>query len=518
MSRFIYFRKPTSFKRQLLNIIGISVFLLAILTSVLTAWKTSQVLRVNAINTGQQLAHNFAEQVVLALLTQSQENAQEAIDRVLGFQSVVGVAVYTSNKEVLVSSNVISKQSITTAIDTMTNNNKALLETDNEWVFSARSILKDENYDEELVDPNDENIEQQKLGYVFVKYDKSSLRQIQRSIFINNIVIAGIIALVLLLIIRVIINKMTKPLLKLSEAMEAVGSTGKYSKVQVVGTSEVKNIANAYNKMMGILEQQNLALENSRDTLESEVEIRTQELVVARDSAMTASRHKSEFLANISHELRTPLQAIIGYTDLVKEDLELECMDAQADDLGKTIRSAHNLLGLINNILDIAKIEAGRMDLYLKAVNIKNLIDETVDTILPMAKTNANELIVNKGHLSSTLVVDRQKLMQVFLNLLSNACKFTKKGTITFDIYNDDDFLYFSIKDSGVGIAQDKLDYIFEQFTQVDGSQTRQFEGTGLGMAITRNFCQLMGGDLTVSSELNIGSIFKVQLPLNKDF
>jgi two-component system, NarL family, sensor histidine kinase BarA len=515
-SRVVKLPRHISFKKQLLNIFGMSIFLLVVFTSVITGWKTSQVLRVNAIETGQQLANNFSEQVVLALLTESEENAQEALDRVLSFQSVVGVAIYKNNKEALISSLEISDNIANAAIEKLLINVLALFETSDEWIFSAPVIFKEEGYDEELVDPDEEATSQQTLGYVFVKYDKSSLQQIQQSIFINNFVIASFVALLLLLVIRVVINRMTKPLLSLSQTMETVGNTGIHSKANVTGAKEVRKIAQAYNQMMTILEQQSRALEASRDTLESEVEVRTQELVVARDSAMTASRHKSEFLANISHELRTPLQAIIGYTDLVREDLELECMDAQADDLGKSIRSAHNLLALINNILDIAKIEAGRMDLYLKPVNIKNLVDETIETILPMAKANKNELIVSIGEISSTLLVDRQKLMQVFLNLLSNACKFTRDGTITFEIHNDKEDLYFSVKDTGVGIAQNKLDFIFEQFTQVDGSQTRQFEGTGLGMAITQNFCHLMGGVLTVESELNVGSIFKVRLPLNE--
>ncbi len=368
-----------------------------------------------------------------------------------------------------------------------------------------------------MLDPIDEHENKQTLGYVFVEYSKQELHKIQRDIFISNIVTGAIIALVLALIMRIVINHMTLPLQKLSLTMAAARDTGLYPKAQITGAFEIREIAQTYNQMMTILEHQNDALAKSRDTLESEVEIRTQELVVARDGALTASRHKSEFLANISHELRTPLQAIIGYTDLVREDLELECMDDHVEDLNKSIRSAHNLLALINNILDLAKIEAGRMDLHLKAVNIKNLVSETIDTVQPMAKANDNELVVNIGNLSSILNVDRQKLMQVFLNLLSNACKFTKNGIITFEIRSDRSFLYFSVSDTGVGIAKDKLDFIFEQFTQVDGSQTRQFEGTGLGMAITQNFCQLMGGSLTVESQLDQGSIFKVKLPLIKD-
>jgi len=516
MSETSALHQQASFKRQLIRIFITSVIFLAIFTSVLTAWQTSETFRKNTIETGRQVTNNFAEQIVLALLTGSQENGQEAINRSLGFVSVIGVSVFNAEGGLLVSSTKDSQKHTALNFTELSQSAELLSETEDVWVFSAPVIYVDELYDDDLLDPSDEELQQQTLGYVLIEYDKQALQQIQQDIFINNIGTGIVVALILSLVIRVVINHMTQPLLALSQTMATARDSGLYPKASVKGAREVRQIAQTYNQMMTTLEQQNSALEKSRDTLESEVEVRTQELVVARDSALTASRHKSEFLANISHELRTPLQAIIGYTDLVREDLELECMDAQADDLGKSIRSANNLLALINNILDLAKIEAGRMDLYIKSVNIKNLVDESIETILPMAKANDNEIMVSFGSLSSILNVDRQKLMQIFLNLLSNACKFTKNGVITFEIHNDKHFLYFSVNDTGVGIAQEKLDFIFEQFTQVDGSQTRQYEGTGLGMAITQNFCQLMKGSLTVESELAVGSTFKVKLPLHK--
>ena len=506
-----------SFKRQLLTLLVVSVMLLTVITSILTAWQTSQTLRKNTIDNSLHITSNFAEQTVLALLTGSKENGQEAINRVLGFTSVVGVAVYQPNGAILIKSEKMALQKPSFNAELLPNKTQLLSETDNIWTFSAVVTYSEDSYDEEIINLDDEVIEQQILGYVLVQYNKEALRQIQRTIFVNNITIGALVAFVLALLIRLVINHLTKPLLALSQTMASARDSGLYSKASVNGALEIRQMAEIYNQLMATLEQQNNALEKSRNTLESEVEIRTQELVVARDSALTASRHKSEFLANISHELRTPLQAIIGYNDLVREDLELECMDAQVDDLNKSIRSANNLLALINNILDLAKIEAGKMDLYLKAVNIKNLVNEAIDTVLPMANTNNNQLKVNIGSLTSILTVDRQKLVQIFLNLLSNACKFTKNGVITFAIHNDKNFLYFSVTDTGVGIEQSKLDYIFEQFTQVDGSQTRKFEGTGLGMAITQNFCQLMGGTITVESELGVGSVFKVKQPLQTE-
>jgi len=506
-----------SFKRQLLSIFMLLVICMTIITSALTAWQSSKTLSEATIENGLQVTLNFAEQSVLALLTGSVENGQEAINRVLGFKSVDAVAVYRDNGEVLVISDGMSLNKLADNLPELTATHELLFENDKFWIFTARVSYSDDLLESDLTDPEEIQPENLHIGHVFVQYNKRALHQIQHSIFLNNILTGTIIAIILALIMHLIINHMVKPLQALSQTMDTARDTGKYPRAEITGAREIRQIAQAYNQMMAILEHQNDALAKSHDTLESEVEIRTQELIVARDGALTASRHKSEFLATMSHELRTPLQAIIGYTDLVREDLELECMDEQVEDLNKSIRSANNLLALINNILDLAKIEAGRMDLHLKPVNINNLVNETLDTIRPMAQANGNELTVNFGQLSPTLNVDRQKLMQIFLNLLSNACKFTKNGTISFDISNDQSFLYFCVSDTGVGIPEAKLNYIFEQFTQVDASQTRQFEGTGLGMAITQNFCQLMGGKLSVKSELNQGSSFSVKLPFKEN-
>jgi len=523
-----------SFKRQLLILFVVSVILLTLITSIITAYQTSKIVAKSTISSGLQITNNFSSQSVLGLLTGSTDNAQDAVNSTLGFSPVISVAIVKEDNSILLSSsNDLIIARYTQLLSEKLNDKKltfngsgydkqsslALLldELSDTLIFAAPVVLLQDVNEQELFDPNDSPEKSQLLGFVLVEYSKQELHQIQQSIFINNIVIGVIISVLLAFLLRILITRITKPLSSLSQSMESARDLENYATAHVSGAAEIQQIAITYNQMMATLALQNNELAKSRDTLESEVEIRTQELVVARDSALTASRHKSEFLANISHELRTPLQAIIGYTDLVREDLELECMDAQVEDLNKSIRSANTLLALINNILDLAKIEAGRMDLNLKAVNVKNLVNETIDTVLPMANANNNELKTDIGKLSSTLMIDRQNVMQIFLNLLSNACKFTKNGSITFAIHNDNHYLYFSISDTGVGIAQDKLIYIFEQFTQVDGSQTRKFEGTGLGMAITQNFCDLMNGDLSVESEPEVGSTFSVKIPLVDD-
>ncbi|MEY8253231.1 MAG: histidine kinase dimerization/phospho-acceptor domain-containing protein, partial [Colwellia sp.] len=347
---------------------------MTIITSALTAWQSSKTISEATIENGLQITSNFAEQSVLALLTGSVENGQEAIDRVLGFKSVDAVAVYRETGEILVISDGMSLNQLKINLDTLTPAHQLLFENENFWVFTAKVSYSDDSLEGSTFDPEEVEATEQDIGHVFVQYNKHALHQIQQSIFINNTLTGTIIALILALIIQLIINRMVTPLQALSQTMDIARDTGQYPKAEITGTREIRQIAQAYNQMMVILEHQNIALAKSHDTLESEVEVRTQELIVARDSAMTANRQKSEFLAIMSHELRTPLQAIIGYTDLVREDLKLECMDEQVEDLNISIRNAHSLLALINNLLDLAKIEAGRMGLHLKPVNIKNLV------------------------------------------------------------------------------------------------------------------------------------------------
>lgn len=514
--RNLIFKSQASFKRQLIGFFFVSAAILAITTSFITSWQTSQEVRKSTIETGMQVTSNFAAQSVLSLLTDSEENAQEAVQRALGFQSVSAVAILNKNGELLTSLAKSSNKAISLDYAEISDSTQLLDEKNNWWIFSSPVVFVDDEDDTDTVEP-EERLNQQILGYVLIEYNKSGLHRIQRSIFTNNFVIGLLVTVLLALLMRWGINRLTSPLSILSKTMESARDLNFFPRAEVKGAFEIREMAKTYNQMMSHLEQQNSQLEKHRDNLESEVEIRTLELKAARDTALTASRHKSEFLANISHELRTPLQAIIGYSDLVKEELEFECMDPQVEDLNKSIRAAHNLLELINNILDIAKIEAGRMDLYLKVVDMELLISDTIETIQPMATANNNELIIKQGKLSESLTLDRQKVKQILLNLLSNACKFTKNGQITLEIYNDQNNLYFSVEDTGVGIPEEQLDYIFEEFTQVDGSQTRQFEGTGLGMAITKTFCNLMDGQIKVESELGSWTKFSVVIPLQNE-
>jgi signal transduction histidine kinase len=276
-----------------------------------------------------------------------------------------------------------------------------------------------------------------------------------------------------------------------------------------------------------------VALENARlyqETLRSNRELeqrvaertaalarRAVELEQARREAEVASRAKSIFLANMSHELRTPLNAIIGYSEMVEEELADSGLESTQTDLQRIRSAGRHLLGLINDILDISKIEAGRMELFLEEFDLDLLLDEVIATVDPLITKNQNTLRLEVAPELGFMVADQTKVRQALFNLLSNAAKFTRDGTVTLRVFvrtqGDEEDIVFEVCDTGIGMNPEQLARLFEPFTQADISTTRVFGGTGLGLAITRRFCRMMGGDVTVSSAPGAGSTFTIQLP-----
>jgi signal transduction histidine kinase len=239
-----------------------------------------------------------------------------------------------------------------------------------------------------------------------------------------------------------------------------------------------------------------------------------------RDAAEAANRAKSMFLANMSHELRTPLNSIIGYTELIMDEAR-DDEDARVrevvPDLKNVVLSAKHLLGLIGGILDLSKIEAGRMELVQEQFSVLDFIREVEQTIAPQVRKRGNALIVRCPEDTGIVVADRGKLKQVLLNLLGNAVKFTNDGEITLASHRDREqsLLVFEVRDTGIGIEPDKLAVIFDKFTQIDASPTRRYEGAGLGLAITRELCAMMGATIDVQSRPNNGTVFTVVLPIH---
>jgi len=316
-------------------------------------------------------------------------------------------------------------------------------------------------------------------------------------------------AAVALLVLGLVLlqRRVARPVVELATAARRAEQGDFAGRVDVHAKDEIGQLARAFNQMSG--------------AIESDIEARDRaaaELARARESADTANRAKSTFLANMSHELRTPMNAIIGYSEMLMEDAEDNENEEAVDDLKKIRDAGQHLLALINDVLDLSKIEAGKMDLYLERFAIPEMIDEVVNTIDTLVKKNGNRLNVEVDPSLGEMRGDITKVRQALFNLLSNAAKFTKQGNIDLlveaETVDGAEWVQMSVSDSGIGISAEKIDHVFEEFSQADDSTTRNYGGTGLGLPISRRFCRMMGGDITVESRPGEGSMFMIRLPL----
>lgn len=303
------------------------------------------------------------------------------------------------------------------------------------------------------------------------------------------------------------------------------GEVGELARSFKVMAEQLLERRRAVQEEQAKIRQLNEDLKRERDSLDMRVRERTTELLrtnseleSARDAALEASRAKSAFLAQMSHELRTPLNAIIGYGELLVEEFEEGPAASFVPDLKKIIDSGRHLLGLINDILDLSKVEAGKMEMYFETFEVRPLIESVVSTIEPLVIKNGNRLKWSCSPDVHALRADRTRVRQVLLNLLSNSSKFTAQGeihlTAQLERVNGSDHLVFRVRDTGVGMTPEQMQRLFQNFSQADASTTRKYGGTGLGLAICKRFCELMGGDILAESEYQKGSTFTVRLPV----
>ncbi len=325
-------------------------------------------------------------------------------------------------------------------------------------------------------------------------------------------------------------GRFTQPITELAQVASSVQRTNDYNeRVQSTASGEIGELIESFNAMLDTIQTKTSELEQARETaegakdqleeanrtLEARVEDRTKLLAKAVKDAEEASKAKSSFLAKMSHELRTPLNAIIGYSEILREDAVDDNDTRTADDLDKVLNAARHLLGLINDVLDISKIEAGKMELYLETFDLAKLVNETIATAQPLIAKKGNTLTLDCPVDIGAMHADATKLRQMLLNLLSNASKFTEKGTITLRLTRKSggESLEFAVVDTGIGMTPEQLTRLFQAFSQADASTASKYGGTGLGLAISKQFAQMMHGDITVTSTAGVGSTFTIRLP-----
>ena len=400
-----------------------------------------------------------------------------------------------------------------------TNNNNAL-------VFRApiyQSTTEIDDFDFEATSPSEQK---RILGWVYVEVSKASTRARQ----VNTITLSlGITLLVLILTVimaRAFGRDVSDPIVSLTNTVEKIEKGDLDAQVSTGAGGELNTLEKCINSMAASLkraqenlqEQVTFATSELRQTL-IELERKNEELELERAKALSANTAKSQFLANMSHELRTPLNAIIGYSEMLQEDAGEEGNDSIVSDLNRINSAGRHLLTLINDILDLSKIEAGKVELYLETFSIKSLVDDVVSTIQPLAEKNNNNVVVENLSAITDMHTDLTKLRQTLFNLLSNACKFTERGTITIrvgsEIRSEMDWISFQVIDTGIGMEPEQMRKVFEAFSQADVSTTRKFGGTGLGLAISRRFCEMLGGEINVESLTGEGTTFTVLLPVS---
>jgi signal transduction histidine kinase/DNA-binding response OmpR family regulator len=382
--------------------------------------------------------------------------------------------------------------------------------------------------------------EGQKLGTLYLKGQFGGLAQEHLEEPIRAMAILFLLSMLFaLLASRYMQRGISDPITRLAIAARKVAGEGDYNvRVDSKVGGETGMLVDAFNSMLTTIQQRdadllvardnaetarqrlaeiNAVLEEVNRTLEQKVKDRTVELERMMLTAKEANQAKSSFLAKMSHELRTPMNAIIGYSEILLEDATDSRNKSAIDDLGKILSAARHLLGLINDVLDLSKIEAGKMDLFLETFDVGTLVREAATTVAPLIEKKHNRLVVECPEHIGVMLADATKLRQVLLNLLSNASKFTTAGQVTLRARRElgarGDSIVIEVIDTGIGMTAEQMGRLFQSFAQADSSTTARYGGTGLGLAISRQFARLMGGDVTVESTPGQGSVFTARIP-----
>lgn len=486
--QLVHSYRNATFRRQLAILAAACVASISLLAALTTAWHGSRQIRANQLLQGQRIAQSLAYQSRLALIFSSPENVEEAVAATLAFPDVIRVELHHADGRLLLARGRQLPEYPAAAIAT---DRKAYLESEDEsgWRFVAPVLTQPGDSPFEMTERKDAV-----LGFVRVSQSKATLIRLMREVFLVNFATGLLFAIIFLFAVRILVGRLMRPLRDLSETMSRAGAGESGLRADLTGPRDLADMAHAFNSMMNSLE-------------EREAELRT-----ARDSALRFAKLKSDFAATVSHEIRTPLNGVIGALDMLKTG---PMSPDQRQLLELAWDSAQYLLELINNILDFSRLEAGRMEAEISDFDLGPLIDSTMNVFFAQAAAKRLKLSASVAPvIPHRLIGDPARIRQVLTNLIGNAIKFTEEGRVSLSAeLEPTGYLRFTVSDTGIGIAPEDQESIFDSFTQADRSTTRRFGGSGLGLAICKQLVHMLGGRIGVDSSPDRGSRFWFTVP-----
>ncbi len=495
------FIRDLSLSKKIKTIILLSTALALILSSFAFLWLSWNSLRDSLEYDAIGLARAIGDNATAALLFKDSSSAHEIIMALASDPRVTDAALWEKGGIRL-----------------------AAYSRDAEEVSKIPSLMQPEDaYFEKdaLVVIRNITLDNEQVGSIFLRMGLTSLQ----SLFARIVFIIAIITVAMLVLTYFLSSKLqalvSKPVIDLARTVKSISTEKNYNlRATKTGRDEVGDLIDGFNEMLEQIQNRDEVLRRHSKNLalrSAEVTAINTQLNIAIQKAEQASKAKSEFLAKMSHEFRTPLNAIIGYCELIKEETEETNDFACLADLDRIHTSARHLLALINDVLDISKIEAGKMEILIEPFDVNDILQEVWSTVCELVEKNGNQLDFKCSEDLGRMTSDPIKLKQILLNLIGNSGKFTQNGHVRLDasrIYRDGTpWLRFQIKDTGIGIKPEDQRKLFQSFSQVDDSTSRRYGGTGLGLAITHRFVQMMGGTIAVESSPGNGSTFEVCLP-----
>lgn len=490
------FLRRTSFSQQLAVIISAAILVLALFSSLLNSREASRRMGDYLVEQGLQITDNLAQQSILALLYHAADNAQEGVATTLAFPDVLQVEITDASHRVLLSQNKTGAASPMEPRRSTHAYTHAVLEqeTDEEWRFSAPVYGSQ-------VEPSPFELTErspQLLGYVHVVLGKATLKHLVTSLLLGNLLITFSFAIVLLGIMRFLTRHLTHPLNALASLMHRAEAGEPGLRVTPEGPRDLIDMATAFNKMMTVLEERETELQRSRD------------------QALHMAQMKAQFAATVSHEVRTPLNGVVGMLDMLRE---MQLTKPQQECVDVAWNSSHTLIGLVNGILDFSKMEAGKLELETIDFDLRELVEEVIMLLAPQAQPKDVALgYVLAANVPHRIKSDPLRWRQLLINLMGNAIKFTDYGEVKVNIScsengSENFSLCVEVRDTGIGMDEEAAQHVFESFAQADRSTTRKHGGTGLGLTICKQLVELMGGEISVSSQPGQGSTFNFTLP-----